>query len=609
MIAVTNLSKSYGTQVLFSDVTFNINPGEKIGLVGRNGHGKTTLFRLLTGQETPDSGTISISKNYTIGYLEQTLHFTCGTVLEECCKNLPKSDEYEDSGTWQVEKILSGLGFSRSDMNRNPSEFSGGYQVRINLAKLLVSNPNLLLLDEPGNYLDIISIRWLVSFLQSWRNELVIISHDRALMDAVTTHTLAIHRQNVKKIAGDTSKMYEQIAKEEEIYEKTRINEEKRRKEIETFVERFRYKATLAARVQSRVKTLDKMTKMEELEKIKNLEFAFNYEPMFAKSFYNVEHMSFGYGDTKIINDLTFEIKQDDKIGIIGKNGKGKTTLLKLLAGKLAPQQGILKVHPAVKIGYFEQTNVETLNPNNTVEQEIDSAIKDRDRYVSRAIAGAMMFEKDNSQKKIGVLSGGEKSRVMLGKLIATPCNLLLLDEPTNHLDMQSADSLLEALVAFNGAVVVATHNEMLLRGLVNKLIVFDSGNITVYNGCYDDFLAEIGWNDENEKAVKQQIKTVNNKKDNRKARADIIAQKSKELKPVSAKMNKIESEIEQKESLLAQVSSDFEKATMESNAALIRSLGVQMSQLEKEIEQLYEELDTVSTQYDAIVSRYEQLL
>ncbi len=611
MIAVTNLSKSYGTQVLFENVTFNINPGEKIGLVGRNGHGKTTLFRLITGQEEPDSGTISIPKGYKIGYLKQQLEFTEPTVLAECCSDM-QPDESGVKPTWKAEKILFGLGFSQDDLTRSPSEFSGGFQVRMNLTKLLVSEPNLLLLDEPGNYLDIISIRWLTSFLRSWRGELVIISHDRSLMDAVTTHTLAIHRQNVKKIAGDTAKMYDQIAREEEIYEKTRINDDKRRKEIETFIERFRYKATLASRVQSRVKTLDKMTKVEALEKIKNLDFAFNYEPMFAKSFFSAEHLNFGYGDYSIIRDLSFEIKQDDRVGIIGKNGKGKTTLLKLMAGKLQPQSGQIKRHPAVKIGYFEQTNIETLDPNNTVEQEIDTAIRDRERYTARAIAGAMMFEGDNSQKRIGVLSGGEKNRVMLGKLIAAPCNLLLLDEPTNHLDMQSADSLLAALDAFEGAVVIATHNEMFLRTLVNKLIIFDCGGITVYNGDYDHFLQEIGWRDElsaDNSSVSEMTAAQVSRKDNRKQRADIIAQKSKALKPIETQMNKLENEITRLESELAQTNSDFEQATFTSDGAKIRDLGTRIAELEKQIEPLYEQLSVLSDEYDEKKKYYEEML
>jgi ATP-binding cassette subfamily F protein 3 len=270
----------------------------------------------------------------------------------------------------------------------------------------------------------------------------------------------------------------------------------------------------------------------------------------------------------------------------------------------------VVNAHPAVKIGFFEQTNVQTLDPQNTVEQEIDSAIRDRERYTARAIAGAMMFEGDNSQKRIGVLSGGEKNRVMLGKLIATPCNLLLLDEPTNHLDMQSADSLLAALDAFEGAVVIATHNEMFLRTLVNKLIIFDHGGITVYNGGYDDFLREIGWDNEtDDRAEPESLKPVVSKKDTRKWRADIVAQKSKELKPIENQMNKLEDEITSLESESAEVSHSFEQATMTGDAAKIRELGQRMSELDKQIESLYERLSVLSDEYDEKKKYYDEML
>jgi len=247
MLKVSGLEKSYGRQDLFDNVSFVINPGERVGLVGKNGHGKTTLFRMILGQEQPDSGVITAPSYYTIGHLSQHIHFTEDTVLKEGCLGL-KPSEYGIDESYKVKAILTGLGFSEEDFDRNPAEFSGGYQVRINLAKVLVSEPNLLLLDEPTNYLDIVSVRWLIRFLRDWPNELLIITHDRDFMDNVTTHTMAIHRSKVKKIAGDTYKLYEQIATEEEVYEKTRVNDEKKRKEVEEFVNRFRAKASKAVK-------------------------------------------------------------------------------------------------------------------------------------------------------------------------------------------------------------------------------------------------------------------------------------------------------------------------------------------------------------------------
>ncbi|MBW1814855.1 MAG: ABC-F family ATP-binding cassette domain-containing protein, partial [Deltaproteobacteria bacterium] len=272
MIRAENLTKGYGDYTLFDAASFNINKGERVGLVGRNGHGKTTLFRMIYGEEKWDSGSIVVPKNYRVGYVKQKIEFTRKTVLEEGMTGLSAG---EKDHFWKVEKILAGLGFSNTDMQRHPEEFSGGYQVRLNLAKVLVAEPDLLLLDEPTNYLDITSIRWIEHFLLRWPHELILITHDRSFMDKIVTHVMGIHRRKMRKIAGATEKYYVQLAQDEEIYEKTRANDEKRRKEIEQFITRFRAKARLANMVQSRVKTLSKMEKKEKLEKIKTLEFSF----------------------------------------------------------------------------------------------------------------------------------------------------------------------------------------------------------------------------------------------------------------------------------------------------------------------------------------------
>ncbi|MGL4370858.1 MAG: ABC-F family ATP-binding cassette domain-containing protein, partial [Spirochaetota bacterium] len=436
MIRIQNLSKSFGAQLLFDEATFNINPREKVGLTGRNGHGKTTLMKLVTGEDHPDDGTIEMTKNYRIGYITQHLKFTGATVRDEAVLGLP---DYEKDEVWKAEKILSGLGFSKDDLNRSPHEFSGGYQVRLHLAKVLISDPDLLLLDEPTNYLDITSIRWLEQFLRTWPKELMLITHDRNFMDSVCTHTVAIHRRKIRKVQGDTGKLYEQIAKEEEIYEKTRLNDEKKRKDAEEIINRFRAKARLAGLVQSRIKNLERMDKRDRLQKVEALEFAFNEKPFEPKNMIGATDITFGYNpDSLLIKNFSLQVLKGDRICIVGRNGKGKTTLLKILAGALEPCAGSVIYHSDVRTGYFTQTNVSTLEPKCTVEDEILAADPSAERQKARGIAGAMMFEGDNALKKLEVLSGGEKSRVMLGKIIMTPVNILLLDEPTNHLDMQS---------------------------------------------------------------------------------------------------------------------------------------------------------------------------
>ncbi len=609
MIKTVNLSKSYGKQAIFDDISFNVNPGERIGLTGRNGHGKTTLLKMITGEEHPDSGEIVIPKNYSIGYVTQHISFTESTVLAEGCCGLPE-DHKDDK--WKVEKILSGLGFTAADMQRSPMEFSGGYQVRLNLTKVLVSEPDMLLLDEPTNYLDIISIRWLESFLKQWKGELILITHDRSFMDSVTTHTIGIHRQKVRKIEGSTDKLYDQILKEEEIYEKTRVNDEKKRKEVELFVTRFRAKARLAGMVQSRIKALEKQQTLDRLEKVKDLEFSFNYKPFNAKTLMTAEDLTFSYSDAApIVKNFSLNVRSDDRICVIGKNGRGKTTLLRLLSGNLEPQSGKITMHGNTKTGYFAQTNIINLNSNFTVEEEIGST--GCEKQIARNIAGAMMFEGDDALKKIAVLSGGEKNRVLLGKILATPANLIFLDEPTNHLDMESCDALLAAIDAFPGAVIMVTHNEMFLHSLANRFIVFQSGGVIQYEGTYSSFLEKIGWDEERnadgELSADIKREPSFNKKDIRKLRSDIITRRSKEIKPLEDKIAKTETSISEKEELLAAKNREIIEASGSGRSREIENLSKEIHSLQREIDSLFEDYENLTVTLDERKEYYESEL
>ncbi|MDR0723629.1 MAG: ATP-binding cassette domain-containing protein [Endomicrobium sp.] len=492
MIKISNLNKSFGSRILFDDLNLNINTKEKIGLVGRNGHGKTSLFKIILNKMDYDSGTISMPKNYKLGYLEQHINFTCPSVLEEVCLTLPQNQEDEK---WKAEKILAGLGFSTNDLHKNPLDFSGGYKIRINLAKVLLSDTNMLMLDEPNNYLDIVAIRWLSRFLRSWQGELMLITHDRRFMDTVITHCVAIHRTKARKVEGTTYKLYEQLAKEEEIYEKTRLNVEKRKKQTKLFIRRFRAKARLAGMVQSRIKSLEKQGNLEELSKIESLDFSFSGLNFHASKMLSVHNLSFGYTkDLPLINKLNFDVLKNDRICVIGKNGKGKSTLLKLLAERLTPSDGSIKKHPDLKTAYFVQSDSANLNPKKTVYEEIINSNSDCLPQKARNIAGSMMFSGDDALKKIEILSGGEKSRVLLGKILSNPCHLLLMDEPTNHLDIESCESLIEAINEFCGSVVMVTHNEDILHAVATKLIIFDRDIVTVFDGTYKDFLNLRGW-------------------------------------------------------------------------------------------------------------------
>lgn len=600
MITVKNLSKSYAARTLFENASFMIAQGERIGLVGRNGHGKTTFFRILLGTEHADSGTIEIPRNYSIGQVEQLLTFTQHTAVNEVLQVLPEHERE----SWRAEKILSGLGFSPDDMGKAPSLFSGGYQVRINLARVLLKEPDLLLLDEPTNYLDITSVRWLIQFLRLWKKELILITHDRNFMDQVVTHTIAIHRGQFKKIEGTTEKMYQQIAREEEIYEKTRINDEKRRKEIELFVDRFRFKANIASRVQSRMKMLEKMDNREKLANIDSLEFTFSYKPVQAKTLLSAENISFGYSQIPLFEDLSLSIARGDRICIVGKNGRGKTTLLKVLAGLLAPQNGSITTHQQIQSGIFEQTNISTLDPSRTVEDEIASSAA-VDRQLVRNICGAIMFEGDDALKKIQVLSGGERARVMLGKIIISPSNVLFLDEPTNHFDMDSCDSLLEALDQFEGAMVMVTHNEMFLHALAERLIVFRNNEVIVHDGNYSSFLEKYGWEDE----ARTDKRTKENRKDLRRLRGELMQEKSRSINPVKKQIEQTEAILHNLESERMKMEQNLLDAAQANNGTAISELSVKLHELKKTIDEMFDSLDKTTTVYESLESDFQKRL
>lgn len=496
MLKLKNLSISFSGNDVFEDVSFNIDSGEKVGLIGRNGCGKSTLLKILLGKLEPDDGKVEMPNGYRIGHLEQHLNFSEDSAIEEACTVIPEERFYE---SWKAEKMLEDLGFSEELMLVNPNLLSGGYQVKLNLAKLLLSEPNMLILDEPTNYLDIHSIRWLKQALKNWDGELILITHDRGFMDSVITHTAFIHRGTAKKMAGNTQKMYDKIALEEEIHEKTRVRETKEREKTEEWINRFRSKASRAKEVQSRIKMLDKLEQKEELSQIQELDFKFNYHDYNNKnSMLRANKLKFGYDENEIlIKNLSFEVNKGDRICIIGKNGKGKSTLLQLLASRLEPINGSINYNEGkVEVGYFTQMNVEHLNPKHSVYEELQSLDEKIHQTRVRQICGQVMFSGDLAHKKISVLSGGEKSRVMLGKILLKPANLLLLDEPTNHLDMESCESLMNAVDAFEGAVIMVTHSEYFLKKIATKLVVYDNGKTTFFNGGYKEFLKKVGWSE-----------------------------------------------------------------------------------------------------------------
>ncbi|OQY12889.1 MAG: ABC transporter ATP-binding protein [Desulfobacteraceae bacterium 4572_19] len=617
MISIENITKSFGENVLFKGTGFKINSRERVGIVGKNGHGKTTLLQIIMGKEYYDAGKILIPKNYRIGYVEQHLSFNEETVLKEAITGLCA---HEKEQHWKVEKILLGLGFSIEDMQRHPNEFSGGFQVRLNLAKILVSDPDLLLLDEPTNYLDIMSIRWIEQFLINWPHELILITHDRGFMDKVVTHTVGIHRKKMRKITGSTEKYYDQIAQDEEVYEKTRINDEKHRKEIEKFIGRFRAKARLAGLVQSRIKNLAKLDKKGKLENIKTLDFSFRSKSFKGKQVANIKNLDFSYTqDTPLIKNLSFTVYPGDRICVVGKNGKGKTTLLKLIANSISPNKGEISFHPEIVKGIYEQTNVQTLNSARTVEEELCCCHPDVERQHARSICGAMMFEGDMALKKISVLSGGEKSRVMLGKLLVTPLNLLLLDEPTNHLDMESCDAMLAALSAFDGSVIMVTHNEMFLHAIANRLVVFKDDKTEIFEGTYGEFLEKGGWDDGDSSSLNKKNRSKEeklnckaeklNKKILRRKRSEIVRARSNIVKPFEKKISKLENSIDSKERTLSEMNKKMQEITLQGDGKKIGELSVTIHNCQTQIDKLFDELEEVTLLLEGKSAKFDKQL
>ena len=605
MIQITNLSKAYGGHVLFENISFSLNKGYKVGFVGRNGSGKSTLFKLLLGEEEHDSGDILIPKNYYLGALKQHIHFTHPSVREECASVLSGDEAYD---TYKVEKMLFGLGFSHEDLDKDPMSFSGGYQIRINLVKLLATNPSMLLLDEPTNYLDIVSMRWLASFLKSFEGEVILITHDRDFMDAVTTHTMGLNRKSLMMVQGNSHKFYAKLAEDDERYLKTKANLDKKRAELEDFITRQKARASKAVMAQSKAKQLEKMGEMEELEAESTLEFDFNMKKTPAKIMLEAKELAFGYEPSKpLFQNLSFTLHKGQWLAIIGKNGKGKSTLLNTIAGELTQQQGTLSMHPETTLAHFGQTNINRLN----LKQSIMDAIYDVDPLLGitrvRGICGAMMFSGESAKKEISVLSGGERSRVMLGKIIATPANLLLLDEPTNHLDMYSIEALCDAIKRFEGSVILVTHSEMLLRSLATTLIIFHKDRAEFFQGTYDEFLEKIGWEEELENTPKKVVVTDYNA--SKKERTALIQERSAKLSPLKKNIDACEANIMRLEEQIKAKNEALIVHSNEGNVGELARISKELISEEKELEGLYERFETLHNEHDTLFEMCEAKL
>jgi len=605
MIQVINLSKHFGAQTLFENISFTLAHGNKIGFVGRNGSGKSTLFKILLGEEEADAGDILIPKNYTIGALRQHIEFTHKTVRAECASALQGDEAFD---VYKIEKMLFGLGFSLEDLDKDPMSFSGGYQIRLNLVKLLATNPSLLLLDEPTNYLDIVSMRWLQNFLREFKGEIILITHDRDFMDAVTTHTMGLRRKSLMMIEGNSHKYYTKLEEDDERYLKTKVNLDKKRAELEDFITRQKARASKAVMAQSKAKQLEKMGEMDDLEEESNLSFSFNYKRTPAKIMLDAQNVGFGYDPTKpLFQGLSFKLEKGKCLAIIGKNGKGKSTLLNVLAGELPLQQGVLNYHPETAFAHFGQTNIQRLNLRNNVMDEIYEVDPLLGITKVRAICGGMMFSGKMAEKEITILSGGERSRVMLGKIIATPANLLFLDEPTNHLDMYSIDSLCNAIKTFEGSTILVTHSEMMLRELADALIIFHQGKAEFFDGNYAEFLEKIGWEEESEIAPKKVVS--NDYNESKKLRAKLIQERSQKLSPLKKQIDQCEAKIMKLEEGMKAKNDALIACSSGNDLGELQRLSKELKGDEVALEKLYEQFEGLHVNHDELFESYEAQL
>ncbi len=495
MLTIDHVSMEFSSRPVLDDITFLINRKERIALVGKNGAGKTTLLRLIAGEYQPTSGRIARDADMTIGYLPQIMLHQDGRTLRD--EVMTVKDEglqatgYGDDARFiaEMDRTIIGLGFERKDFDRACSEFSGGWRMRIELAKILLRHPDLLLLDEPTNHLDIESIQWLEDFLKTSPSAVLLVSHDRAFIDNVCGRTIEITLGRIYDYNVNYSRFVELRKERHEQQVRAYQNQQKMIADTEEFIERFRYKATKAVQVQSRIKQLEKLERLEvDLEDTSRLNLRFPPAPRSGDFPLIIEDLRKDYGEHTVIENVTFTLRRGEKVAFVGKNGEGKTTLVRCIMGQL-DYLGTLKIGHNVKIGYFAQNQAALLDEDKTVFETIDYVAVGDIRTKIRDILGAFMFGGEASEKKVKVLSGGERSRLAMIRLLLEPCNLLILDEPTNHLDMSSKDVLKAALQDFDGTVICVSHDRDFLNGLVSKVYEFGGGKVKEHLGGIYDFL------------------------------------------------------------------------------------------------------------------------
>lgn len=625
MLAVQNVSLSFGGRDIFKNISFNVRPKERVGLIGKNGAGKSTMLKAISGKLLLDAGSISIPKTYKIGYLAQEANIdSTATVwaetnkafdevnelqkkIDEINSNLSERTDYTSDSYMQliedlnkyndqieilgatkieseIEKTLTGLGFEQNDFHRKLSEFSGGWQMRVELAKILLRKPDCLLLDEPTNHLDIESILWMEEFLNEYEGAVILVSHDRRFLDNVTNRTIEISLGNIYDLGVNYSKFVVQREEQKKIQLAAKVNQDKQIKEIEDFVTRFRAKARQASRAQSKLKQIDKIDRIEiEEEDNTQIHFKFPATPRSARIVVSCENLTKKYGEKLVLNEVDFILERGEKVAFVGRNGEGKSTLAKVIQG-LTDYEGGLKIGSNVIMGSFGQHEAQVMEENLTPFELIDRAAQGEMRTHIRNILGAFLFSGDDVYKKIGVLSGGERSRLAIAKLLLEPYNLLILDEPTNHLDMISKDVLKNALLTYTGSLIVVSHDREFLEDLTTKTYEFRNKKIKEYLGDINYFLSER--NVTNIQEIEKKESLVSLQKDSE-SKKHILSNKEyqREVRRLTNQISKTEETIENIKSRQAEVEQELSQPDLHKDVEKMKNLNNEYSELKENLD------------------------
>jgi len=653
MIAAQNLGISFGGDVLFEGVSFLINPGDRIGLVGSNGAGKSTLMKALMGRQVLDEGRVATSRHAVIGYLPQEgivlsdksvreevmlafgeiveLEREIDAMHEELSRRSAESGtpEYQSliddlgelqhrfeamngfSAVGEVDKVLGGLGFEPTDLERNCGEFSGGWQMRIELAKLLLRQPDLLMLDEPTNHLDIESLTWIESFLQRYQGGLLLISHDRSFLDGITNRTFELSMGRLSTYTGNYSSYLRQRGDRRAVQQAAYENQQKQIAETERFIERFRYKATKASQVQSRVKALERLDRVAPLESDEaSVHFKFPPAPRSGRTVVELTGVSKRYGTNLVLDTVDFALERGEKVAFLGRNGEGKSTLSRIIAG-IESYEGTRALGHNVSVGYYAQHQAEDLDPRMTVLETLDAVATGDVRTKLRTLLGAFLFNGDDVFKRVSVLSGGEKSRLALAKMLLEPVNLVILDEPTNHLDMASKGVLKEALAAFDGALIIVSHDRDFLGGLVEKCIEFRARRLKVHLGGIEEYLAQRQITSVDQAFARSTVEgdsrsavgvdDAGNRREQKRLEAELRNRRYAATKELRKKIARTEEEIAKLEESKTAAEEDLARPEIYSNPEKSRTTQTRLRELERTLAERYATWEELAAEIDTI--------